>query len=781
MKAITPRGRFCRLFAIGLLTGTVASAQTAPAASTSTAAATSTDTSDKEVLTLEQFDVTTEKSSGYRAANSATATGIGTRIMDIPLPINVLTKDFLEDTNITELREALEYVPGIQTTPRNESEYGVRGFTGNVSYRNGQYRRQNYTSWNMDRVEVMKGPAAVFFGSVRDGGVINYMTTKPQFTNRSTDLTFVVGSEDLYRVGVFQNLPLTKTVAARFGAGFLDSQGKGAYSYRRETYIGGSLLWRITPNQQLTIDAEEQHRNNYMMSSRGYAMTNSFFLYNPNIPVFQANGTPTTTRQGLNAIGLTNVPTYNMWAPIFPAPDVYGRYYGFSPDSYEKFISQAVDVDYLFKITKNLVWQTSLNWAFDDQPGLRSNNGDQEPMVDGRVRFRFQGFRNHRNSYNAKNKLTYRFDLGPTNHTLQAGFDYQEVVTRRPGTLINNTFNSSLVSDFKIFNPKTDSPVSGFAEMAATPGQVYVMWSKQHEYNRGTYIVNQSHFFKDRLHLLYGIRQNKLRNSTTVYDRPVTNSPGDSRPRPSGWTPQTGILFQPIPDLSLFVVRSQTIEPQFQVDADGKTADPRETEGIDFGFKTAFLDGRVSSTVTYYTLEKTNLTARDTAKELLTGLTPYYIYGNAQTSRGIEADLNLSVLDNLQMVVGWSHIFYAKVTASTDPTRIGRALGWTPLDKVTVWTRYQLKTGPEHIKGMAFGLGANYTAGARINGDPNIALRTEPYTVFDFMASQNFKLRDRQIKAQINVKNLADKDYRTGSLGMWGQERSYTLTLSTRL
>jgi iron complex outermembrane receptor protein len=518
-----------------------------------------------------------------------------------------------------------------------------------------------------------------------------------------------------------------------------------------------------------------------MMSSRGYAMTNSNFLYNPSIPVFQPNGTPTTTRQGLNAIGLTQEPTFNMWAPIFPEPDVYGRYYGFSPDSYEKFISQAADLEYLLKIGKNIVWQTNLNWAFDDQPGLRSNNGDQEPMVDGRVRFRFQGFRNHRNSYNAKNKLTWRFNLGPTNHTLQAGFDYQEVVTRRPGTLINNTFNSSLVSAFKIYNPKTDGPVSGHAEMAATPGQVYVMWSKQHEYNRGTYIVNQSHFFSDRLHLLYGIRENKLRNSTTVFDRPVTNSPGDARPRPSGWTPQTGILFQPRPDLSVFVVRSQTIEPQFQIDADGQTADPRETEGIDVGFKTAFLDGRVSSTVTYYVLEKSNLTARDTARELETGLSPYYIYGNSQTSRGIEADLNLSLRDNYQVVLGWSHIFYAKVTESTDPTRIGRALGWTPLDKVTLWQRYQFKTGPAALKGVALGLGMNYTAGARINGDPNIALRTEPYVVFDFMASRNFTLRERAIKAQLNVKNLADKTYRTGSLGMFAPERSFVLSFSTRL
>src|SRR5688572_18073632 len=133
------RGYFCRLLATGLAAVTLASAQSVIPATPAAA-----ERKETEVLTLEQFDVTAEKTSGYRAANSATATGIGARIMDIPLPINVLTKDFLDDTFVTEMREALEYVPGIQTTPRNESEYGVRGFTGNISYRNGQYRRQNY-------------------------------------------------------------------------------------------------------------------------------------------------------------------------------------------------------------------------------------------------------------------------------------------------------------------------------------------------------------------------------------------------------------------------------------------------------------------------------------------------------------------------------------------------------------------------------------------------------------------------------------------------------------
>src|SRR5436305_645312 len=82
------------------------------------------------------------------------------------------------------------------------------------------------------------------------------------------------------RAGFFQNMPLTKTLALRYGAGFLDSHGKAKYDFRRENYYGLSAMWKIGDRQQLIVDTENVDRTNYNRSSRGYAMTNSHFLYN---------------------------------------------------------------------------------------------------------------------------------------------------------------------------------------------------------------------------------------------------------------------------------------------------------------------------------------------------------------------------------------------------------------------------------------------------------------------------------------------------------------------
>lgn len=737
--------------------------------------------SERDVIELDEFNVSAEDASGYRATNSITATGIGTRIMDVPIPINILTKDFIQDTNITEMREAMEYVPGIITTPRNESEYTVRGFTGNISYRNGQYRRQNYTAWNMDRVEVTKGPAAVFFGAVRDGGVINYITTRPVLDKTFTDVNVAVGSYDHYKAGFFHNFPLNDRLAFRIGAGILDQKGKAMYDYRYEHYVGASMLWKVAENHQIVLDLEAVNRNNYMMSSRGYAISHDEYLFNPSIPLFNANGTAYTSQQWLNSQGRGSEAAFNMFAPIYPDPnDPYGRYWGFSPDSYERFKSRTVDLEYLGRFGENIVWSTQLNYAHDGQPGMRSNNGDTTPLADGTVLFRFEEWNNIRDSYNMKHKLTWRFDVGATSHTLQLGYDYQEVNFDKPGVIQpNGNYGGSKLSNFIHYDPMTDGVIYGEEEMAKNGVQDFNVTRYIVEKLSGAYIVNQTRMFEDKLHLLYGVRRNWLSNNKTTYSVPVNNAANtDDLPRPKGWTPQGGIVFQPKPDLSFFAVWSQSIQPNFQVDADGNTAKPRETTGVDIGIKTDLLGGRISSTLTYYTLEKTNLTTRDTEREIETGRSPWYFYGNTQESEGIELDLNLSPVDNYQLVLGYSHMFYAKTTESSNPALIGRALTYTPEDKVTMWNRYRFDRGP--LKDVVVGLGGQYVAAARMTGNPNNSIVLPSYVTFDFMASHTFNWFDRNVKAQLNVKNLTNKDYRAGSVGHFAPERNITLSLSTR-
>jgi iron complex outermembrane recepter protein len=724
-----------------------------------------------ETITLEEFSVTEDRADGYRSTTSLTATGIGAKILDTPVTINVLTEEFLRDTAATEIREALVFVPGIGTNPRNESEYTVRGFQGNISYRNGQYRRQNYTSWNASRVEVLKGPSAIFFGSVRPGGAINYQTTRPELGKKFTDLTATVGNEDYYRAGIFSNIPAGENLAFRVGAGFLDAHGKADFDYRRESYLGASMLWRINANHQVVLDLEEVHRNNFMSSSRGYAISHSDYLFNPAVPASQ------TSRQWLNAQGRTSEPAFNMFAPIYGGDDPYGRFYAYSSDSFEKFLSRAVDLEYLGKFGDSIVWQTQLNYGLDDQPGMRSNNGDTTPFADGRVAFRFEQFENVRDSYNAKNKVTYRYTLGPTNHTLQVGHEYQKVIFNKLGFRdAANRYNGSLLSNVITFRPAIDPAPSGYASIAAS-GQTYNVTRRIDEISEAYYIVNQSRFLEDKVHALYGVRHNQLRRRTS-YTAPVTN-PDTGVGSPEAWTPQVGALYQPRPDLSLFAVYSRSMEPNYSIDADGNTAEPIETTGLDIGVKAELMGGRIAGSFTYYQLDRTNLTTRDTDRETATGRTPYFFYGNTHSTEGLELDLNMSPLENYQVILGWAHYFEAKITESTNPALIGRALTYSPMNTVSLWNRYQFRTGA--LEGLSVGLGGRWSEAARMSPDPERTMMIPEFTVIDAMLAYNFQIAGHSVRTQLNVKNLTDKEYREGNLGMFASPRSIMLSFSTRL
>src|SRR5690606_3569138 len=173
-----------------------------------------------------------------------------------------------------------------------------------------------------------------------------------------------------------------------------------------------------------------------------------------------------------------------------------------------------------------------------------------------------------------------------------------------------------------------------------------------------------------------------------------------------------------------------------------------------------------------------NIAARDTDREIATGRTPYYIYGNTNSSEGIELDLNLSPTDNYQVMLGWSHMFKAKVTESTDPARIGRALTYTPEDTVSLWNRYQFAGGV--LDGLTVGLGGRYSAAARMSGDPQRTMIVPSFVVLDAMAAYDLHIAGREIRAQLNVRNLTDKDYREGPDAMFGPARSIMLSFSTR-
>jgi iron complex outermembrane recepter protein len=759
--------------------------------------------SDDEVIRLDEFTVSSSQTVGYRATNSITATGIGAKISEVPLPITIVTSELISDTAGFELREALNFVPGVLTNPRGESTFVVRGFSGLISYRNGQFRRQLFTTYNVDRVEVVKGPASIFFGTVRPGGVINYVTTKPVFTGTFTDVRTQIGTEDFYKGELFHNHVFSDKLAVRVGVVGVTSGGTRPFESRDEYYFGASASWRPTANQMLTLDLESVNRKVFYLSSYGgRAVSNSRYLFNPAVPAANQNTTAAQShlQSYLRSLGYSTtpgaanfIPTFDIFAPMYGPRDPYGYSVTFSHDAQQRQESRSADLDYLLKIGDNLVWTTNLNYAFDDTAGLQPSDGEQRPYSDGTVRFRTEDFINVRDSYNFDNKLTWRFDLGPTNHTLQIGQEYQKVIFTRPGWYdSNNRYNNSPGNSGSTpyvtnYRAGVDAPVSVEAIQRGS-GQNFNIVRTNTDVQNSYFIANQSRLFSERLILLYGARRNDF-HFRSWYDRPVANSSQSSRSpngltqhdyvKPKGaWTPQAGALFKLTNGVSLFTTYSEAIEPNFSIDADGNGAEPIESHSIDAGLKLELFDGRLSSTVAYYNLERGNLAYNDTVRQTATGRAPYFIYGNSESSEGLEWDFNWAPTDNYQVIGGWAHFFDAYVSKSNNPANIGQPLSYTPENTFTLWNRYTFTGGP--LNGWTFGFGGRHNDAARISSDPINVVVAPAFTVFDAMAAYTFRIANRDVRAQLNVKNLTDKTYREGADGYFGEARRVYLSFSTR-
>lgn len=131
------------------------------------------------VYDLNPFEVSVEQDNGYQAKQTMSGIGIATDMRDLPFTTNVITSDFLEDNLVGKFNEALDYTSSVRQTTRSEIVarrplYTVRGFATREILINGIRANENVPTNLVDRIEVVKGPNALY-GESDPGGLINVM------------------------------------------------------------------------------------------------------------------------------------------------------------------------------------------------------------------------------------------------------------------------------------------------------------------------------------------------------------------------------------------------------------------------------------------------------------------------------------------------------------------------------------------------------------------------------------------------------------------------------
>lgn len=182
----------------------------------------------EQPLVLAEFRVDTTKDRGYLATNATTGTRLNMPIKQIPMPIEVVTREFIDDIGAVDVKEALQYSAGVVqdqyqaannftfspsgtgaagTLTRDNSAINIRGFNTRSFLRSG-FRQDTVTDVvNIDRQEIARGPQSLLYGVAALGGIVNLTPKYPRNTPR-TSLRIAVGSDEFQRGELYHTGPL---------------------------------------------------------------------------------------------------------------------------------------------------------------------------------------------------------------------------------------------------------------------------------------------------------------------------------------------------------------------------------------------------------------------------------------------------------------------------------------------------------------------------------------------------------------------------------------------
>lgn len=804
-----------RCFALLLALAASLSAQSQPELPPKPAA------SEGETLVLSAFTVSTNQDRGYLAGNSVSATRIDTPIKNLPFSINAFTEQFIQDTGAGDLQDIVKYAPGVTGAGREfvsgNTRFNIRGFDTTSPQRNGFVGARYVDPVNIQRVEVVKGPASLLYGAIEPGGTVNYITKKP-LDRAALQLTQDFGSLDYARTQLDLNVPLVPgRLFARLNAAWQNGPNAAEQVGDTRWVLAPTLTWRIARDHALTVDYDRHTRE----ERTPFNTVPSIVVVSHNISSAANAANPTAVRRLTDPVATTF--DYGLLYP-FPLPKNFNWT---GDDDWRTSDIESLNAEYTGKLGRH--WTVRANAALSRNdvnnkatgigdinsyaPGTADRNGVIDPasvpgattaektayldnlarafatrvLADPSVVFEspyiFQ-VRRKRVTGNSSESRSYQVELAGA---LEFPFGKLKPLV--------GAFRQE--NDGESFNRQsTTNPPAGLANEATTPAQNFQPWNflnlatrtRNEAYDENAlplqasatnastdtayYAVLNGSFLRDRLFVVAGARYTEA--DATSFNR-VSGRPGNDFAI-SDTSLQGGAGYKLLPSLLAYASYSESFVPtNTLLSLNGQpagSAKPVTSEGLELGLKTDFLAGRVSSTLSYFEIDQLDRISRFSIPDPVTGTTlSSVIQGTKDRSSGVELDLTLSPLDHWQVYVSFSHINARTLDAPPALSQaIGKKIENSSARLFNLWTRYNFTHA--RLKGLWIGGGVNHTGEKKLSiANPDLFF--EPVTLWDAALGYNWKLGRSACSATLSWKNITDEVYLTGLIGHGLPERAW--------
>jgi catecholate siderophore receptor len=690
--------------ALASLLASPAFAQSVPA--TAAAAPSADSAADRTPTDLDAVQVTRERIA------RPTSPKFSEPLLETPQSVTVVPAELMQEQGVTTLRDALRNVPGISM---QAGEGGVpagdnltlRGFNARTDlFIDGVRDFGGYTRdpFNIEQVEVVKGPASTHAGRGSTGGSIN-LASKTARMDQFTNATLSAGDDSLLRGTADFNTRLSDSAALRLNL--------------------------------MAHEGEVNGRDAVENSRWGVAPTIAFGL-----------GGDTELHLSLFHLEQDNVPDYGQpWVPASNNVLVESRdarapvdrelYYGLLDRDYEQTETDMATVELRHAFSDNISLRNLTRWGESRRDSIITA---PRFLDDDATTIRRTGKTRDSEDTILTNLTTLNAILhsGAVEHHLVAGLELaREESENRARTVGEEPLTDLLAPDFN--DPYTggierdpvndgDASADSIAAYVFDTIELSPMWE-----------------------LSGGLRWDRFEVEATGRDRNSGERETFGR-TDNVVSGRAAVVFKPSDNTSLYAGYGTSFNPSAEgLSLNSGTADvaPEKSRTIEIGAKWSLFDDRLLLGSALFRTDKTNARVEDPSRE---EEGRFFVLDGEQRVEGFEVTVAGEITERLTVFGGYAYLD-SEVLSSTDPGEVGNALGNTPRNSATLWGSYQLTDALE------FGLGLQHV-GSRFSNESNTRM-AKAYTTYDMMIG--YRLNDA-VRLRLNGYNLSDKDY-VGTVG----------------
>jgi catecholate siderophore receptor len=635
---------------------------------------------------------------------TSTATRTDTALLSVPQALTIVTEEQIDDQAFRSIGELLRFVPGTsvgqgeghrdQITIRGNSstaDFFIDGLRDDI-----QYYRPLY---NLERVEVLRGPNAMIFGRGGGGGVINRVTKVPLGRSLIAG-TASVDSFGAWYADLDLNQPLGSGAAVRLNGVYEE------FDNHRDFYEG--RLIALNPSARFDFGAA----TSLILS---YEHVDDSRVVDRGVPAAFA-GT-----------------IANRAGPLAGHRDTF---FGDPAVNRTDFNGDIVRATLQHRFSDALSVTSRLLYADYDKDYRNVFSATAIETVGGVPRVGLEAYRDafQRENLFSQTDLVFRTNTGAVEHTILAGVEFglQDSANQRE----NGYFPSGARRIFAPLAGQLTVPAVEFRTGAANGQRSTVSEAEVLAF------YAQDQLRLGPVELVAGLRYDRFDIAVTDLITGIATARTDTL-----WSPRLGLILHPVENLSLYASFSRSYLPQSgdqfnSLDVTGATLEPERFDNYEVGARFEPQEGLMVSAALYQ-LDRTNTRAP--------GPTPgTVVQTGEQRSRGVELEASGRIRPNWFLTAGYAYQEAEILTATTacNPAVRTCEVPLVPRHTASAWTRYDFSP--------AFGVGLGVRHQSESFASISNAVVLPAYTRVD--AGLFFRPAP-QVQAQLNIENLLGEEY----------------------